>query len=299
MLKYSQKGFSLAEIVVAIFIIGITSSAAFIVSMLSIRSQVVGQDYSIAVSLAREGIEVVRGIRDTNWLYYSGSRRDSSGDTARDHWNDGFDGVDHFGNDYNTDAVGVGNLMTDDVNYSIEQMTNYFIPVLDYNNAVLADKYRWKLKYIADDLGELYPTLQPFLVYQTSSVDGGIYIQNDTLSGIAPAGGQVTKFYRIIEIRYQESYDQGGNCAPHNEDPENDSLADEDPPGDYNGDGNEDDDGDGSLNEDGFHPDCKLNANDNKILVRSKVVWYDYQGNKLHIDLDATLTDWFRREDHT
>jgi len=311
-----NQGFSLAEIVVAIFVIGLTSSASYIITSINIRSQIVGQDFTIASNLAREGIEVVRGIRDSNWLYYSGSRRAPSGEPSRDHWNDGFDGVDSFGQDYNTDAVGIGNLMTEDINYNIKEMTNHFIPILDYNNPDIYEKNKWNLKYIANnnEFGDTkiktnrFPIKPEYLVYQLSDVDGRLYVQNDAYLGLAPAGGSVTKYYRILDILYQESYDQGGTCIPiptqtTDIPPDFDSLGDEDPSGDYNYDGNDDDDLDGGIipneDEDGFDATCHLNANDNKILVRSKVYWYDYQGNLLNVELETTLTDWFRREDHT
>jgi len=302
----SQKAFSLAEVVIAIFVIGITTTASFLMTTSSIRSQIVGQDYSIAISLAREGLEVVRGIRDTNWLRYSGSRRAASGDPGRDHWNDGFDGVDTVtpvpNNDYNSEAVGLGNTLTEDENYTIVEASNYFVPVWDYNNVDLDLRYVWGLKFIdnndldddGDDPDELYPTTDEYLVHTTST---GLYIQNGT--GTPPALGESTKFYRVIDIRYQESYDQPGTCVPDADGGDGDTLADEDPPGDYDGDGNDDDDNDGTTDEDGFDGDCKLNANDNIVLVRSKVIWLDNQGNQLNVDLSTTLTDWFRREDHT
>jgi len=295
-----NKGFSLIEVVVALFILALTSSATFLVTTMSIRSQIVGQDYTIAVSLAREGLEVTRGLRDTNWLYYSGSKRDSSGDQARDHWNDGFDGVDGDdpGNSYNEIVLGAGHAFTDDDDFTIEKMSNYFVPIWNYASADVNKKYRWHLKFIENRYSsEQYPLKPEYHVYRTNGDSDGLYYQNDTLAGIPLAGGELTKFYRVIEIKYQESYDQGGNCVPNDQD--GDGFMDEDPLGDYNGDGLDDDDGDGVDDEDGFHGDCWLNANDNKILVRSKVMWTDINGNALHVDLDTTLTDWFRRENHS
>jgi type II secretory pathway pseudopilin PulG len=304
----SKKAFSLAEVIVAIFVVSLTTSAAFIITTMNIRAQIVGQDYTVAISLAREGIEVMRGLRDTNWLYYSGSKRDSSGDQARDHWNDGFDGTDGFGIDY--DGYLAPWELTDDRDFydrtpgleNIDDVSNYFIPIISYTGANPETKYIWKLKSIENRSGrDRFPIDSRYLVYSTSTSSDSLYIQNDDLLGAPPVGGKETKFYRVLELRYQESYDQGGNCKPEATPPpgDEDSLADEDPLGDYDGDGDDDDDGDGRIDEDPIDTDCKLNANDNIILVRSKVYWYDYQGNLLHVELDTLLTDWFRREDHS
>lgn len=63
-----KEGFSLAEVIVAIFIItiGITGSLSLI--SYSISSAAVGKSQIIATSLAQEGMEIIRNIRDSNWL---------------------------------------------------------------------------------------------------------------------------------------------------------------------------------------------------------------------------------------
>jgi len=66
--KKNTKGFTLMEVIVAIFVI-----TAGIVGVLSLVTQTISasifsKDKLIAAYLAQEGIEIVRNIRDTNWL---------------------------------------------------------------------------------------------------------------------------------------------------------------------------------------------------------------------------------------
>lgn len=75
----NKKGFTIIEVLIAIFVItiGITSSLSLI--NYSISSAAVGKSQIIAASLAQEGMEIIRNIRDGNWLE----------DVA---WNDGLTG---------------------------------------------------------------------------------------------------------------------------------------------------------------------------------------------------------------
>lgn len=63
-----RKGFSLAEIVIAITVLTVTvvSVTSLILSSLNVNKQNINQ--IIAYSLAQEGVEIMRNIRDSNWL---------------------------------------------------------------------------------------------------------------------------------------------------------------------------------------------------------------------------------------
>jgi len=73
-----NKGFSLTEVIIAIFIIIIGIIGAMGLITYSISNVTVGKSQIIAASLAQEGMEIVRNIRDTNW------KEDVD-------WNDGLD----------------------------------------------------------------------------------------------------------------------------------------------------------------------------------------------------------------
>jgi len=68
MIKYSKKGFSLIDVIFAIGIILVG-----LISILGLLRYViiagrVSNDKFIATNLAEEGVEIIRAIRDSNWL---------------------------------------------------------------------------------------------------------------------------------------------------------------------------------------------------------------------------------------
>jgi len=68
MLKTNQKGQSLIEMLVALFILVTALTATIVLIVTSINAGRQSINKLIATSLAREGIEVVRNIRDSNWI---------------------------------------------------------------------------------------------------------------------------------------------------------------------------------------------------------------------------------------
>lgn len=98
--KKQTKGFTLIEVIVAVFIltVGVGGSFALIEQMLVGTS--VAESRLIASYLAQEGIEIVRNIRDTNWL----EKRELSGTE----WNQDLDNcagpVGCCEGDYTTDT---------------------------------------------------------------------------------------------------------------------------------------------------------------------------------------------------
>ena len=78
MIKFfkNKKGETILETVIAVSIlaIGVTLSSTLMAS--SLRNINTSKNRVIAVNIAREGIEAVRNIRDTNWLKFSGNARE-------------------------------------------------------------------------------------------------------------------------------------------------------------------------------------------------------------------------------
>ena len=60
-------GFTILELIVAIFIITTGLVAAASLMSYSISAVIIGKSQIIATNLAQEGLEVVRNIRDNNW----------------------------------------------------------------------------------------------------------------------------------------------------------------------------------------------------------------------------------------
>lgn len=71
----SRRGETLIEVVVALMMLIVGALTALrLMGVASISNQLT-KERVIATNLAREGIEAVRTIRDTNWLRYAGERR--------------------------------------------------------------------------------------------------------------------------------------------------------------------------------------------------------------------------------
>lgn len=78
---FTQRGVSLIETLVALFILvlGVTAALSLVGYVSNITAAT--RYKIIATNLAREGIEAVRNIRDSNWVFYGAGG-------ARDHWDD-------------------------------------------------------------------------------------------------------------------------------------------------------------------------------------------------------------------
>lgn len=70
----SPKGISMLEVIISIFIIALSAITTATVIVSAFRMDRVNKNKMIAINLAREGIEAVRNIRDSNWLRYSATR---------------------------------------------------------------------------------------------------------------------------------------------------------------------------------------------------------------------------------
>lgn len=66
--KSSNNGFTLVELLVSIFILGLALTAIFSVLNTNIKSATTIKNNYTASLLAQEGMEVVRNIRDNDWL---------------------------------------------------------------------------------------------------------------------------------------------------------------------------------------------------------------------------------------
>jgi type II secretory pathway pseudopilin PulG len=66
--RQNQKGFTLIGIAVSLSVVALSLIGLFILAARGLRAAGVSQQRLIATMLAREGIELVRWIRDTNWV---------------------------------------------------------------------------------------------------------------------------------------------------------------------------------------------------------------------------------------
>lgn len=66
--RQKNKGFTILEVMGAIFILTIGIGGAFLLVQQSLSAASINKNRLIAAYLAQEGIEIVRNIRDSNWL---------------------------------------------------------------------------------------------------------------------------------------------------------------------------------------------------------------------------------------
>lgn len=99
-----KNGFTLLEVIIAITVITAGLAGALVLIGHSIASATAVRDRLVAVNLAQEGVEVVRNIRDSNWLagrnwdigfFYTTNTNVDWDSTVLDDVNDGlsFDGA--------------------------------------------------------------------------------------------------------------------------------------------------------------------------------------------------------------
>ncbi len=88
-----KKGFTLLEVIIAIFVILVGVVGTFAATQQIISYTSFSNSKLTAVYLAQEGIEIVRDIRDTNWL-----------DPANPSWDDGL-GSGNWQADYNDSSL--------------------------------------------------------------------------------------------------------------------------------------------------------------------------------------------------
>ncbi len=74
-IKIKNRGETIVEVLVAVVVSVMVLTATFLMLNRAISTNVNVKNRVIALNIAREGIEAVRNIRDTNWLKYSGDRR--------------------------------------------------------------------------------------------------------------------------------------------------------------------------------------------------------------------------------
>jgi type II secretory pathway pseudopilin PulG len=70
------RGDSILEVVIATAILSTMMIATFDILQRALDTNINVKNRIIALNIAREGVEAVRNIRDTNWLKYSGERRE-------------------------------------------------------------------------------------------------------------------------------------------------------------------------------------------------------------------------------
>ncbi len=105
-LSVSLTGFTLIELLIAISVFMLGIMGAFSLSLSNLNKSKENVNRVIAADLAREGIEIVRNIRDSNWLAREANADSDSGTSEIDiyEWDHGLD-VGNFKVDYDNNNL--------------------------------------------------------------------------------------------------------------------------------------------------------------------------------------------------
>lgn len=92
-----QKGFSIIEVMASVFIITFGLIGVLALADQNIRNQRLSKNTFVASQLAQEGLELVRNIRDKNWLLNNDWKLGAGAGTNTDIIQDGSYAIDYSG----------------------------------------------------------------------------------------------------------------------------------------------------------------------------------------------------------
>jgi len=198
----SRRGETIVEVIIAVVVLVVGILAAFRLLINSGIQNELSRERVVATNLAREGIEAVRNIRDTNWLRFGGEKRLC--------WNNADFIAPITCEDSNSDGV------------PNEHIKHNQLYISEFDNS----NYRWKLATQSDalDLGDgnisannekyrLKIDANGLFNHDTAGTDSiyfrEIYIEymNDTATAIASAPEEKANVMRITSRI--EWYDRG------------------------------------------------------------------------------------------
>lgn len=158
---------SLIETLVAVFVLSLSAVAALSLMVSTMQTIDNVGDRVVAVNLAREGIEAVRNIRESNWLEHPRERRE--------YWN--CLGMEDCDNSQTT------NLISADAYYTVD----------------FDENFRWQLTEQFDELDLEQDTMgnESYRLYLKEYEGGDFYTHDNALND-----NEETKFYRQIVTRY-------------------------------------------------------------------------------------------------
>ena len=145
-----KSGFTLLEVMMAVFIIGVGLVGIASLIAQNARVQYFNKNSIIASQLAQEGLELVRNIRDTNWLigndWKNGDGVDPNTDIIQDA--DGYV-VDYLGNINNVNDISGDGEIIDEPGAKLYINSGYY----DHNNLGGATSFSRSIKVSEDISG--------------------------------------------------------------------------------------------------------------------------------------------------
>jgi len=185
----NKKGTSLVEVLIALFILVISGTAITTLLITSMHAASISAEKLVATNLAREGIEGVTNMVNTNWLRFP---------SDSDCW-------DEIDAEFTEVGACDGEIATGD----------YYILKLDGKPD--ESPFKWTLKSVASDddvqLGLTADTKPEMGKYCMRTYAGTTDRTGLLLQGDVTYGAQCTKYYRQITVKYFDSDDDGKNEA--------------------------------------------------------------------------------------
>lgn len=192
--KRKQKpGFTLPEVIIAVMILSMTSVASVNLIIFLMQFAELNNNSVIATNLAREGIEIVRNQRDTNWMRWGGSLRES--------WDNGFDGA--------TDIKGEIYAYPGDIvpaSPTVDLNTRYFYFLGDRSaGQSVAGPITLELWKATDSANEIEDILDESAAFGTNDGLHRLYYNPDQGFVHDTLANEETDFYRVIEVSYYQA----------------------------------------------------------------------------------------------
>ena len=133
----SQAAETLAEVMIALVVLAVGATGATTLIHSSISANAENKQQIEAYNFAREGVEAVRNIRDTNWLRFPGNREEC--------WDVTLETTDPTAcTDVGIEKIGKADPGTEYVIY----------PQLDEDVGAATDLFSWKLKKVPGDTSD-------------------------------------------------------------------------------------------------------------------------------------------------
>jgi len=268
--RLNIRGETLAETIIALSILAMGIALASTVIMNSIRNLSNAKSRVIAINIAREGIEAVRSIRDSNWLYYSDKRRQC--------WNHDPSSVNPC-DGVNLTPIIPGTYIV----YKHDPEGSWRLQLADRNDAVDSDldgDTENDLDLVPLSLVDIDSTVDSDNADDDDDDGTGNADDTDMYNHMdgdvnSPFGTEVktTPYWRYVVIEYL-SNDPDPLTAPSNLSPPEDSVNTE-----------------AEWNDGGHEPD-KLN----RMRITSVAIWHS-RGIQYTAELKTILTDHLGRED--
>lgn len=180
-----ETGQTLIETMVAALVLVMGISAAVGLAIYGLRATSSISNQLIAVGLAREGMEAVKNMRDTNWLQLPMS------DTCYDFYLD-----DYIANCYPEWLLGADVAYGQGYGYNINPDSGENTYIIRFNSNTDNGQNYW----------QLIPSTNFGLDFESESSDHGFYTTNIDKAG-TPVGSATSNFARAITLQAENSFE--------------------------------------------------------------------------------------------